>query len=63
MDCQESSYQHVNMMSEASNESIGSYVFKTNNLCMFTGCTQNEVGQSLETVIKIMKVEICFLKA
>jgi hypothetical protein len=53
MDCQESSDQHVKKMSEASNEAMGSYVFKTNDLCMITGCAKNEAGQSLGTVIKI----------
>jgi hypothetical protein len=37
MDYQESSYQHERMMSEASNETIGSYVFKTNYWCVFAG--------------------------
>jgi hypothetical protein len=36
MKCQESSEHHVGMMSEASNETMESYVFKTNKLCMFT---------------------------
>jgi hypothetical protein len=42
-------------MSEASNETMGSYVFKTNDLCVFTGCAKDEVGQSFGTVIKIVE--------
>jgi len=40
-------------MSESSNEAMGSYVFKTNDLCMIAGCAKNEVGQSLGIVINI----------
>jgi hypothetical protein len=53
MDRWESLHQHVEMMLEASNKTIGSYVFKTDNLCTFIGCAKNGAGQSLETVIKI----------
>jgi hypothetical protein len=42
MNCQESSEHHVGMMSEASNETMESYVFKTNDLCVFTGCAKDE---------------------
>jgi len=37
MDYQEILNQHVRMMSEASNKTIGSYVFKTNYGCVFVG--------------------------
>jgi hypothetical protein len=30
-----------------------SYVFKTNKLCMFIGCTEEEYGQSYGTIIKV----------
>jgi hypothetical protein len=44
MNCQESSKQHVEMMSEASNETMGSYIFKTNDLCVFTGDNHLELS-------------------
>jgi len=53
MICQESLEHHVGMMSEASNETKESYIFKTNYLCVFTCCTEEEVGLSFGTVIKV----------
>jgi len=41
------------MMLEASNETMEPYVFKTNNWCVFTGCTKYEARQSSRTIIKI----------
>jgi len=42
MDCVESSEYHGDMMmSESSNETIGSYVFQTDNLCMITCLVAN----------------------
>jgi hypothetical protein len=55
MICQESSEHHVGKMLEASNETMESYVFKTNDLCVFTGCAKDEAGQSYVTVIKIVE--------
>jgi hypothetical protein len=55
MDYWEISKQHVRKISEASNETMGSYVFKTNDFCMITGCENNEVGQSSRTVINIFE--------
>jgi hypothetical protein len=56
MDCVESSEQHEDlMMSEASNETIGSYVFQTDNLCMIAGLVDN--GQSFEVVTEMKEDE------
>jgi hypothetical protein len=43
----ESSYQHEDLMIGESNEAIGSYIFKSNSLCMFS----ND-GQLLKIVIR-----------
>jgi hypothetical protein len=43
------------MMSEESNETMESYVFKTNDLCVFTGCAKDKYGQSSRTIIKIVE--------
>jgi hypothetical protein len=42
MDCWESLYQHVGMMSDASNETARSYVLKKYNLCVFAGKLSQE---------------------
>jgi hypothetical protein len=55
MICQESLEHHVGMMSEASNETMESCVFKTNDLCVFIGCAKDEVGKSSDTFIKIVE--------
>jgi hypothetical protein len=48
----ESSYQHETMMSEASNEAIGSYVFNTDDFCMVAGHKSDEDGQPSTVFIK-----------
>jgi hypothetical protein len=49
----ESSYQHMDMLTEESNEAKRPNVFKTDNLCVFAGLASNE---SLE-VVNIKKEE------
>jgi len=42
-------------MSEVSNEIIKYYVFKTIDLCVFTGCAKDEAEQSSVTIINIVE--------
>jgi hypothetical protein len=55
MNYQEGSNHHVEMMLEASKDTMRSYIFETNDLCVFIGCASKEVGQSFKTVIKVDK--------
>jgi hypothetical protein len=43
------------MMSEASIKAMGFYIFKTNDLCVFTGYAKDEARQSSRTIIKIVE--------
>ena len=52
----ESSYQHEDMMPDASEEAIESYVFKTDGLCVIVGYKNDEDGKPS---IAIMKEDKC----